>query len=74
MAGGYAWQGVCMVGGMHGRGMHGKGACMARGHAWWGSCMAGETVTAAGSTHPTGMHSCPLCGCQGQLIVIKSSE
>ena len=29
---------VCMVGGMHGRGV---GACMAGGHMWWGACMAG---------------------------------
>ena len=35
-----------------------------RGHAWQGQCGgrgdvgAGETATAAGSTHPTGMHSC----------------
>ena len=33
---GHAWQGACMMGGMHG-----KGACMARGHAWQGACMAG---------------------------------
>ena len=50
------WQGMCMVG----------GACMAggmrgRGHAWqdgMGTCVAGETATAAGGTHPTGIHSC----------------
>ena len=51
VAGGYVWQGVgaCMAGGVHGR----------------GACMAGGTATAAGSTHPTGMHSSfqlhPLC-------------
>ena len=60
--------GMCMAGGVHGR-----GACVAGGHAWWGDsvvggqdggghmwqgvCMAGETATAAGGTHPTGMHS-----------------
>ena len=45
-------------------GMRGRGTCMAGGHAWWGAvrsrgaCVAGETAIAAGSTHPTGMHSC----------------
>ena len=58
---GCAWQG-----GMHGMGgMHGNGACMAggvhvRGHAWQGVCLAGETATAADSTHPTGMHPCVM--------------
>ena len=44
LGGGYAWQGVYMTG----------------GHAWQGgwACVAGETATAAGGTHPTGMHSC----------------
>ena len=30
-----------------------------RRHAWQGegACVAGETATAAGGTHPTGMHS-----------------
>ena len=32
--GGLAWQGACMAGGMCGRGMHGRRACMA------GACMA----------------------------------
>ena len=53
---GGAWSGGCMVpGGMvpggyvHGpRGVHGPGG------AWWSH----PTVTAVGSTHPTGMHSC----------------
>ena len=59
VAGGHVWQG----------GMHGKGVCMAGGNVWWGvcvaegvciagQCVAGETATAAGGTHPTGMHSC----------------
>ena len=58
----------CISGGVHGRSHVWQGACMAggildRGHAWWGACMmggksAGETVTEAGSRHPTGMHSC----------------
>ena len=62
---GQAWQGTCMVGGMHGRGhvwqgvcmaegMHGREACMMEG----GGYLAGETATAAGDTHLTGMHSC----------------
>ena len=49
-----AWV-ACMAGGVHGRGhvcpggggvMHAQGACVSR-----------ETATAAGGTHPTGMHS-----------------
>ena len=58
---GCAWQGVCM-GGMHGRGgvcgrvgAYMKGACMTGVCVWGG---AGETATAVGGTHPTGMHSC----------------
>ena len=45
---GYAWQGgVCMAK----RGVHGKGGmCDLHGKR--------EAATAAGSTHPTGMHSC----------------
>ena len=63
--GGPVWWGVCMVGGMHGRGhaWQGRawwwgGACVVRGCVWQGVCMVGETATAAGCTHPTGMHSC----------------
>ena len=41
-------RGACLAGDVHGRG----GLCMAGGHAWQ------ETVTIAGGTHPTGMHSC----------------
>ena len=60
-----------------GRGMCVGGACMAGGawqggHAWQGcawqgacvvirACVAGETATAAGGTHPTGMYSCLYC-------------
>ena len=54
VAGGHAWWGTCMAGGMHGK-----------GHAWWGgvcvaggSCLAEEMAIAAGGTHPTEMHSC----------------
>ena len=62
MAGGHAWCG-CMAGGMHGGGMHGRGACVAgdvhgRGCVWQGVMQAGEMATEAGGTHPTGMHSC----------------
>ena len=38
--------GGCMVGGCGG------------GCVWWGACVTGEMATAAGGTHPTGMHSC----------------
>ena len=81
---GHAWHLVCMMGGIHGGGMHHRGsplqgvcvaggmygrmvcmvgACVAEGHVWQGGmrgrgpCMAGEMATAAGSMHPTGMHS-----------------
>ena len=30
---------------------------MTGGHIWQGVCIAGETATAAGGMHPTGMHS-----------------
>ena len=56
-----AHRGVCMAGGICGRG----GACLVGGHAWpRGACMVdggmctAETATEAGGTHPTGMHSC----------------
>ena len=43
-----------MAGGVCGGGMHGKwGAWQGRG-----ACMAGEMATAAGGTHPNGIHSC----------------
>ena len=59
--------GVCMAGGMHGGGVHGSRVCMV------GVCTAGgmcggmhgrgcgwqeRRLSATGSTHPTGMHSC----------------
>ena len=64
--GGHVWQGVgaCigvvyMAGGMCGRrGMSGGGACVAGVCAWQGTCIAGKTAIAAGSAHPTGIHSC----------------
>ena len=45
--------GVCVAGGMHGRGSTWQGDMRGRG-----ACMAGETATAADGMHPTGMHSC----------------
>ena len=46
--GGHAWQGVWGVaGGMHGRGVHGRGACVAGG--------------GAGSLHGGGMHGQGAC-------------
>ena len=40
---------TCIAGGMRGGG----------GHAWQGGGVeAGKTASAAGGTHPTGMHSC----------------
>ena len=38
---GHAWQGVCMAGGVHG-----KGVC-----AWWGTCVA-EACMAGGHAPP----------------------
>ena len=63
MAGGHAWQGVCVAGGC----------------AWWGACIAGEMATAADGTHPTGMHSSiefhlnsistGICGIQTKIFI-----
>ena len=56
MVGAHAWWGACMVGGMCGRVMHGRGACMAgvhvwqEGHVWWGHAWQG------------GMHGGGMCG------------
>ena len=41
VAGGHARWGTCVVGGMHGGGVHGR-ACMAGGHAWWGHVWQGD--------------------------------
>ena len=62
-----------MAGGVRGRGMYGREACMVwgggmhgRGCAWQGACMAeggcmgGKMAIAADGTHPTGMHSCVI--------------
>ena len=49
VVGGHVWWGVCVVGGMCGGGIRGRGRQ---------TCVAGETATAVGGLHPTGMHSC----------------
>ena len=36
----------------------GGGGMHTSGGVWPGACVAGETATAAGGMHPTGMHSC----------------
>ena len=48
---------------LQGRGVPGqggllRGGCLVRGGAWW---RPPPTATAAGGTHPTGMHSCCKC-------------
>ena len=50
----------CMAGGACvGGGAYVSGVCAWRGGIHGkGACVAGETATAAGSTHPTGLHSC----------------
>ena len=52
-------KGACMAGGVA-RGVRGEGDMCGRGdmHDREGACVAGETVTAADGTHPTGIHSC----------------
>ena len=53
MAGDVRSGGACVASGACVAGwVRGRGACIA------GVCVAGETATAAGSTHPTWMHSC----------------
>ena len=55
---------MVVVRGMHDRGWGWGVVCMAGGHVWrdgpcvGGDMYGGETVTEAGGTHPTGMHSC----------------
>ena len=81
ITGGSPLQGVCVAGGMHGRvvcmvgacitgGSPLQGVCVAGGHAWQRPCMAGEMATAAGVTHPTGMHSCSM----NKLTLNKSAK
>ena len=60
-SGGHVWLGVCMAGGCVWQGgMHGRvgGHVWQRGVCGGRACMAEKTAIAAGSTHPTGMHSC----------------
>ena len=46
---GREWQGLCMAGGMHGGGVHGREACMAGGHVWQGgACVHGGGACMAG--------------------------
>ena len=48
-------------GGARSRGVHGPGGgawSQGGGGAWSRGCMVPPTATAAGGTHPTGMHSC----------------
>ena len=67
--GGHAWHGACVVGGVHS-----WGCTWQWGPAWWGEgvCMAGKMTIAAGSTYPTGMHSCFIvlsqCMISGKLL------
>ena len=70
-----------MAEGVHGGwGMWGH-AWQGGGRAWWGACVAGrvhagETVIDAGSTHPTGMHSCSnlfLLKC-GKLKILNTQK
>ena len=54
--------GACGPGGVPGPGgMPGLGGCLILGGAWWRPPPG--TATAAGGTHPTGMHSCLHCFC-----------
>ena len=64
MAWGYAWQGACIAGSMHGR-----GACMAQVahvaggmHVWWGVCMARGPCVAGGHAWHRG------CAWQGACV------
>ena len=63
MAGAMCGRGACIVGGVHGSGdLRGGG----------GVCMAGKITISAGSTYPTGMHSCFIvlsqCMISGKLL------
>ena len=43
---------------VHGRVVHGRGAYVVGGMHGRGGMRAGDMVTEAGGTHPTGVHSC----------------
>ena len=53
LCGGLLW-GDLVLGGCLFGGVPAPGGCLLRGGAWWRP----PTATAAGGTHPTGMHSC----------------
>ena len=57
-------------GGMHGGGVHGRGACMARGHAWHGggACVADGCVWQGGMHGWGGMHG------SGQILRDTANE
>ena len=82
VAGGHAWWGVCMVGGMHAKGGHGGGV-------WWGAYVVGDVCgggrvwhacfpptprdmvgQCADGTHTTGMHFCFICHLSYIFIII----
>ena len=48
---GYVFTSIC-------HSVHRVGGVRGRGHALQGDLRAGDMVTEAGGTHPTGMHSC----------------
>ena len=50
----------CVVGACVAEGVHDRSVCVVGAYMAVGM-HAGETVTEAGGTHPTGMHSCLLC-------------
>ena len=60
MVGWHAWWGVCMAGGVHGRGH----ACVAGEHAWWGKGMFGRWACVAGGMYGRG--ACIAGGMHGR--------
>ena len=62
MAGGHAWQGVCMAGGMHG----GE-------HAWQGACVAGACVAgvACMPCTPPGHYEIQLVNARAVRILLE---
>ena len=55
---GHVWQGSCVAGGMHGRGV-----CMVvvGGHAWQGACMVGSTCMTGACVVVGGVHGRRVC-------------
>ena len=66
MAGGHAWQGVCMAGGVHG-----GGACVAEGHAWQGGMHAMDTPPPNTTRYGQSMRGRYACYWNAFLLVIK---